>query len=198
MTLVATSTPTPVLTDLLPGARVRDVACVLGATGAIAMLSQVVVPLPFTPVPLSLSTLAVLLTGLALGPARAFASTALYLVLGTLGLPIFADHGAGWAFASYGYVLGYVAAAVLAGRAARRGADRSSLQMVGVAAAATVAVYACGVPWLMAFLQIGLAEALAIGVAPFLVGDAIKAAAAALLLPTAWRVLGTGRHGARG
>src|SRR5690606_23621109 len=99
--------------------------------------AQLVVPLPFTPVPLSLSTFAVLLTGLALGPRRALLSTVLYLALGTAGVPIFADQGSGWAFASYGYVVGYVAAAVIAGAAARRRADRSPVTTIGTAVLST-------------------------------------------------------------
>lgn len=195
------STPAPapaVLADLLPTSRVRDVAVVATGTALVAALSQVVVPLPFTPVPLSLSTLGVLLVGLTLGPGRAFASTALYLALGTLGLPIFAEQGSGWGFASYGYVVGYVLAAVVAGAAARRRADRTAVGTVAVAVVATATVYLTGVPWLMVSLQIGLVEALLLGVVPFLVGDAIKAAAAALLLPGAWRLTAGRGSGARG
>ncbi|WP_420111304.1 biotin transporter BioY [Pseudactinotalea sp.] len=189
MSIVAAQQPVPVLADLGTRSRARDAALVLGGTALIAGFSQLIVPLPFTPVPLSLSTFAVLLTGLALGPVRALLSTVLYLALGTAGLPIFAEQGSGWAFASYGYVIGYIAAAVLAGAAARRGADRSPLATIGAAVAATLAVYALGVPWLMASLQIGLPQALALGVVPFLIGDAIKAAAAALLLPGTWRLI---------
>lgn len=189
MTIAAAPARVPVLADLGGRSRIRDMALVLSGAALIAGFSQLVVPLPFTPVPLSLSTFAVLLTGLALGPGRAALSALLYLALGTVGLPIFAEQGSGWAFASYGYVIGYVVAAALAGAAARRRADRSPLATIGTAAAATCTVYLCGVPWLMASLQVGLPTALAMGVVPFLVGDAIKAAAAALLLPGVWRLL---------
>lgn len=193
MSIAAAQPRVPVLADLGSSSRARDAALVVGGTALIAGFSQLVVPLPFTPVPLSLSTFAVLLTGLALGPVRALLSTGLYLVLGTVGLPIFAEQGSGWAFASYGYVIGYIAAAVLAGAAARRRADRSPLSTIGAASLATLAVYACGVPWLMVSLQIGLPQALALGVVPFLIGDVIKAAAAALLLPGTWHLLGRAR-----
>jgi len=193
MTIATAPSRAPVLADLGSASRARDAVLVVAGTMLIAVFSQLVVPLPFTPVPLSLSTFAVLLTGLALGPGRALLSTGLYLALGTAGLPIFAEQGAGWAFASYGYVVGYIAAAVLAGAAARRRADRSPLATVAAAAVSTVAVYAFGVPWLMVSLQVGLPEALALGVVPFIVGDAIKAAAAALLLPGAWRLIGRDR-----
>lgn len=193
MSIAAAQPRVPVLADLGSRSRVRDAALVLSGTALIAGFSQLIVPLPFTPVPLSLSTFAVLLTGLALGPFRALLSTVLYLALGTAGLPIFAEQGSGWAFASYGYVVGYIAAAVLAGVAARRGADRSPLATIGAATLATVAVYAFGVPWLMVSLQVGLPQALALGVLPFLIGDAIKATAAALLLPGTWRLIGRER-----
>ncbi|WP_156251234.1 biotin transporter BioY [Pseudactinotalea terrae] len=198
MTIAAAPRRVPVLADLGTSSRVRDAGLVLGGTLLIAVFAQLVVPLPFTPVPLSLSTFAVLLTGLALGPLRALLSTTLYLVLGTVGVPIFAEQGSGWAFASYGYVIGYVAAAVLAGAAARRRADRSPIGTIGAAVLSTAVIYVLGVPWLMAALQIGLLEALALGVVPFLVGDAIKAVAAALLLPGTWRLLRASGHGARG
>jgi biotin transport system substrate-specific component len=198
MTIATAPRRAPVLADLGSASRARDAALVVAGTMLIAVFSQLVVPLPFTPVPLSLSTFAVLLTGLALGPGRALLSTVLYLGLGTAGVPILAEQGAGWASASYGYVVGYVAAAALAGAAARRRADRSPLATVAAAAVSTLAVYAFGVPWLMASLHVGLLEALALGVVPFLIGDAIKAAAAALLLPGTWRLLGRTAPDARG
>jgi biotin transport system substrate-specific component len=198
MTIAAAPRRVHVLADLWAGSRFRDTALVLGGTLLIAGFGQLVVPLPFTPVPLSLSTFAVLLTGFALGPRRALLSTVLYLALGTAGLPIFADQGSGWAFASYGYVVGYVAAAVIAGAAAQRRADRSPTATIGTAVLSTAAIYVLGVPWLMVSLQVDLLEALALGVVPFLVGDAIKAAAAALLLPGGWRLLRTNGRDARG
>lgn len=198
MTIAAESRRAPVLAELGASSRARDVALVLGGTALIAVFSQLVVPLPFTPVPLSLSTFAVLLTGLALGPVRGLASTGLYLVLGTAGAPVFADQSSGWAFASYGYVIGYLAAAAVAGIAARRGADRTVVGTALASVLATVSIYLFGVPWLMAFLGVGLGEALALGVLPFLVGDAIKAIVAAAALPTMWRFVDRSGGHARG
>lgn len=189
MTTVTTTRRHPVLADLAPGTVVRDVVLVLTGTAFVTLAGWVTVPLPFTPVPLSLATFAVLLTGAALGPSRAAASIGLYAVAGTLGAPLFADGASGWAFASYGYVLGYLLAAVLVGTLARRRADRSVLGTVALAALSTTTIYAVGLPWLMAFLDVDLATGLSMGVLPFLVGDAIKAAAAALLLPGAWALV---------
>ncbi len=191
--MAATTVPVrsvqPVLADLVPGVRTRDVTVVLAATAFIAAASQITIPLWFTPIPLSLSTFAVLISGAALGPHRAALCTGLYLALGMAGAPIFAEQGSGWEFASFGYVLGYIPAAVVAGALARRRADRSVLATIGMACLASLLVYAIGLPWLMAHLNVDLAAGLRLGVWPFLAGDAIKAGAAALLLPTAWKLL---------
>ncbi|WP_127128719.1 biotin transporter BioY [Georgenia sp. SYP-B2076] len=178
-----------VLLDALPVSRLRDASAVVGGAAAIALIGQAVVPLPFTPVPLTLGTLGVLLFGAALGPVRAAASVALLLLVGVAGLPVFADGTSGWAFASFGYVLGYLPAAVLMGRLARRGGDRSPWRTIAAAAAASTTVYALGVPWLMAYLHVGLVPALTMGVVPFVAGDAVKAVVAALCLPGTWRLL---------
>lgn len=179
----------PVLADLIPGARVRDAALVLSGTALLAVAAQVAIPLWFTPVPLTLATFAVLLNGAALGPVRGGLSVLLYLAAGTAGVPIFAEHGSGWAFASFGYVIGYLLAAVAVGALARRRADRSFAATAGMACAATVIVYAAGVPWLMAYAHVGLGSGMSLGVYPFLVGDAIKAVAAAALLPATWKLV---------
>lgn len=178
-----------VLADLIPGARIRDAALVLSATAFLIIAGQLSIPLWFTPVPLSLATFAVLLSGAALGPARAGLSTMLYLGLGMVGAPVFASQASGWSFASFGYVVGFVPAAIVVGALARRRADRSVITTAATAALGSLLVYAMGLPWLMAFLDVDLATGLELGVYPFLAGDALKALAAALLLPAAWRVV---------
>ncbi|NLI19318.1 MAG: biotin transporter BioY [Actinomycetales bacterium] len=193
-----TSLAAPVLADLVPGARVRDAALVAGATAFLAVAGQLAIPLPFTPVPLSLATFAVVLSGAALGPARAGLAALLYLGLGVAGAPMFADGTAGWAFASFGYILGFVPATMLVGWGARRRGDRRVASMVLAAAGASAVVYLVGVTWLMAFLGVGLREGLALGVLPFLPGDAVKVAAAALLLPGTWRAVEAFRRTDRG
>jgi biotin transport system substrate-specific component len=184
---------TAVLADVLPASRAKDVALVVGGAAFVALVGQVAVPLPFTPVPLTLGTFAVLLVGATLGPWRGGAALGLYAVAGLAGAPVFAGGASGWALASFGYVLGYLPAAALVGHLARRGADRSPWRTALAALGATTLVYAAGVPWLMGFAGLGLPEALALGVAPFLVGDAVKAVAAALLLPGTWRLVGRER-----
>lgn len=186
----------PVLADLLPGrlsgaaAMARDAGLVVGGAAVVGLVGQVSIPLGFTPVPLSLCTFAVLLVGAALGPARAFAALSLFLLAGMAGVPWYQGWASGWQYASFGYVIGYVLAATVLGFLARRRADRSPLSMILAAVAATTLVYLTGVPWLMWWLDVPLAQGLQLGVVPFLLGDAIKAATAAALLPAAWRLLG--------
>lgn len=189
--MTVSSVPVRVLGDVLPAGLARDASLVVGGAAFTGVLSQVLVPLPFTPVPLSLGTFAVLLTGAALGPLRGTLAMLLFLGAGLAGVPWFAGQTSGWHEASFGYVLGYVLAAGLMGALARQRADRRPLTMFGASLVAAAAVYVGGVPWLMSHLGVGLGEALVLGVVPFLVGDALKALAASGLLPTAWRLLGT-------
>jgi biotin transport system substrate-specific component len=180
----------PVLADLLPAHRLRDATLVVAGAATVALVGQVAVPLPFTPVPITLGTLAVLTVGGALGTARATLSLSLYVLVGVLGGPVFAGATGGWAAPSFGYVLGYIPAAACAGWLSRRGADRSYWRSAGSSAAATLLVYAAGVPWLAAAVGVGIPEALVMGVLPFVAGDLVKAALAALTLPTVWRLCG--------
>ncbi|WP_417512337.1 biotin transporter BioY [Microbacterium sp.] len=195
MSAIATHAPrVPVLADLVPGARVRDVTLVLIGTAFITVAGYIAIPLPFTPVPLSLATFAVLLTGASLGPLRGGISAGLYLTLGLIGVPLFANGSAGWAFSSFGYIVGYVVAALIVGILARRRSDRNVWSTLGLASLGSLTIYAFGVPWLAAFLGVDLATALALGVVPFLIGDAIKIVAMAGLLPLTWRVIDRSRR----
>ncbi|MEX2626658.1 MAG: biotin transporter BioY [Ilumatobacteraceae bacterium] len=179
----------PVLADLIPRTRARDATLVLVGTAFLIVAGQIAIPLWFTPVPLSLATFAVVLNGAALGPARAGLSTMIYLGAGVVGAPIFADQSSGWAFASFGYIVGYVPAAIVVGLLARRRADRSVLATIAAACLGSLLIYAAGLPWLIGFLGVDLATGLELGVYPFLLGDAVKAIAAALLLPSAWKLV---------
>ena len=111
-----------VLADLLPGTVVRDVLLVAGAAGFVGALAQISIHLSFTPVPITGQTLGVLVACTALGWRRAVAAMGLYAVAGIAGVPWFADHASGYVGASFGYILGYVLAAVVCGLLAERGA----------------------------------------------------------------------------
>ena len=178
--------PPRVLADLVPGALVRDVALVVGAAALTGLAAQVSIPLPFTPVPISLQTFTVLLSGAALGPIRGGLGMGLYLVAGVAGVPWFSEQRSGFDFPSFGYIVGFVVAAILVGWLARRGLDRSVPGTIGIMVAGNLVIYAFGVSWLAVSLGVDLAEALELGAWPFLTGDALKIALAAGLLPAAW------------
>ena len=188
------STLAPTLTTrLFPRARAwtRDFGLVLAGTLFTALLAQVRIPLPFTPVPLTGQTFAVLLFAAALGSRRGAASLGLYAALGGLGLPVFAGGASGLAYAlgpTGGYLLGFVAAAWVAGRLAERGLDRRVRTAWLPFLAGTAVIYLCGAGWLA--LSLGLEKALALGVLPFLIGDALKIILAGLALPAAWKLAG--------
>lgn len=179
-----------VLGDLVPGRLVRDLALIAGSALFVGLAAQVSVPIPGTPVPVSGQTFAVLLSGAALGMNRAAAGMALYALAGVLGVPWFAGGASGWHLASFGYVIGFVLAGAVVGALAARGGDRSPVRTVATMTLGTALIYAAGVPWLMAMTHSGLGSALAMGVRPFLIGDALKVLLAAGLLPGAWRLLG--------
>jgi biotin transport system substrate-specific component len=180
-----------VLADLVPGGLLRDLALVAGSAAFVGLSAQVAIPLPFTPVPLSLQTFAVLLSAAALGPARAATGMLLYLGAGMAGVPWFSQQTSGWGFPSFGYVIGFVLAAVLVGVLARRGADRSIRGTAGTMIAGNLVIYAVGVPYLAVAIGVDLVQAIGLGVLPFLAGDLLKIVLAAGLLPGAWRVAGS-------
>lgn len=185
------ASPAPrTLADVVPGGIVRNIALVLGGSVFVGITAQLAIPLPFTPVPLTLQTFAVLLTVAALGSIRGLVSMALYVVAGVAGVPWFSDHSHGFAFASFGYVVGFLLAAVVVGKLSEGGADRKPLTTAGQMVLGNLAIYAVGVPGLMLFTGMGLGSALLAGVVPFLIGDAIKIAVAAGLLPLTWKVIG--------
>lgn len=180
-----------VLADLVPGSVVRDVALVLGAAALTGLAAQIAVPLPITPVPLSLQTLTVLLAGAALGPIRGGMAMLLYLVAGMAGVPWFSEQRSGIDIPTFGYIVGFVLAAIVVGALAKRGADRTVIRTVGLMVIGNLIIYALGVGWLANSLGITLARALELGAIPFLIGDGLKIALAAGLLPAAWWLAGS-------
>ncbi|WP_316521505.1 biotin transporter BioY [Kitasatospora brasiliensis] len=197
--MATATTPTPrraVLADLLPaastrlGTQARDLALVVGGAALTGVAAQLSVNVPGSPVPVTGQTFAALLVGTALGARRGIASLALYLLAGMAGLPWFAEGTSGWAMPSFGYVLGFVLAAAVTGALARRGADRTPVNTAVTMVLGSLAIYAVGVPYLALTLHVSLARAAELGLYPYLVGDALKAAFAAGALPLAWKLLG--------
>ena len=181
--------PGRVLADLVPGSRVRDAVLVGAFAVVIGLSAQLAVPLPFTPVPVTGQTFAVLLGAAALGAGRATLGASLYLVLGVVGVPWFTATGG----ASFGYIVGFIVAAAIVGRLARSGNDRTVGRTIALMVVGNVAIYAFGVTGLALFLGVGLVEATVLGAVPFLIGDALKLALAAATLPATWRLVGSHR-----
>lgn len=175
-----------VLADLLPGALARDVALAGGFALAIGLSARLALPIPGTPVPVTAQTLVVLLGAAVLGARRAGLGAAAYLALGLAGTPWFTATGG----ATLGYIVGFIAAALVVGRLAASSGTRSVLGTAGLMVLGNLVIYAFGVSFLALYLGIGAGEALALGAVPFLVGDAVKVAIAAALLPASWRMVG--------
>ncbi|MFD3870761.1 biotin transporter BioY [Streptomyces sp. NPDC058623] len=182
--------PGAVLADLLPASRVRDVALVVGGAALTGVAAQMAVKVDGLAAPITGQTFAALLVGTALGAGRGFLSLALYTLVGMAGVPWFANGASGAGGATFGYVLGMLLAATVVGALARRGADRSVLRTAGAMVVGSAVVYAVGVPYLMGVTGMSLGTAVATGLVPFLIGDALKAALAMGVLPTAWKLLG--------
>lgn len=190
-------------------------AYVVGGSLLVAGLAQVSVKLPFTPVPVTGQTLAVLLVGAALGPLLGGLALTLYLAEGLVGLPFFAEGRSGSpeqlfaptaTFASAGYVWGFIAAAVLVGWLSRRGWDRTLGGSIGAMLVGTIVIYGAGLVWLAAALDVPVVgsgagllcnaaaslegcDALQLGLYPFVLGDLVKLLVAAGLLPAAWKLV---------
>ncbi|GGL69722.1 biotin synthase [Streptomyces fumigatiscleroticus] len=174
-----------VLADLLPSSRVRDAALVIGGAALTGLAAQIAVPVPGSPVPVTGQTFAALLVGTALGAGRGVLALALYALAGIAGVPWFAGGGSGFSV-SFGYVLGMLLASAAVGALARRGADRSAWRTAGTMLLGEAIIYAVGVPYLALAADMSASAAVAAGLTPFLIGDALKAALAMGVLPTAW------------
>jgi len=187
---MAIATPAPrVLGDYIASTKAANIALVLGGSAFVGISAQVVIPLPFTPVPLTLQTFAVLLVVAALGTWRGVASMVVYAAAGTAGVPWFSAGSSGWGGASYGYILGFILAAGIVGRLAEHGATRTPLRTAGLMVLGNVVIYAVGVSYLKFAIDASWATALSLGMIPFLLGDALKIALAAGLFPATWKLV---------
>jgi biotin transport system substrate-specific component len=170
--------------------KVRDLGWMVLGSLWVALFAQVRIPLPFTPVPITGQTFAVLLVGAALGAGRGAGALMLYLLMGMTGLPVFAGGAAGLFHLTGptgGYLIGFVIAAAAVGRMAEHGWERSFRTSLIPFSLGTLLIYLVGVPWLA--LYVGPQAAIQKGLLPFLPGDLIKLLLAALALPSAWRLV---------
>lgn len=196
---LTTAVRRPVLADLFvrPSSRARAFAVDAGLVLAGVVLVTLLAKVSFFigPVPITGQTLGVLVVGAALGAKRGAVALMSYMLLGLAGVPVFAGPLAGPAYLmapSFGFILGFIPAAFVAGWFAERAWDRKPLLAFVGFVAASIIPFLIGVPY-MAFIlttvlgqQITLTSVLEAGVWPFIVPGLIKAAAAALIVPGAW------------
>jgi len=189
---VLTISRNTIVDRVVPRSKAADVALVAAGAALTAVAAQI--SIPASPVPFTFQTLVVLLVGASLGSVRGALSMALYAVLGVVGLPVFAplkdgSHAVGMQAvlgATFGFVIGFIAAAYVVGKLAERNWSSHVVKMFVSYAVGSLVIYAFGVP-VLAAVATGGNLAIAAGImTPFLVWDAVKAVAAAALLPLAW------------
>lgn len=176
--------PAVVIDRLVRGRVAANLLLVIGASLLIAIAAQVAIPLPFTPVPLTLQPLAVIFVGVALGSSRGAAAAALYLLEGFSGLPVFAQGHGGPAMLlapTAGYLFSYPFAAFVAGFVSERNWGSNVLRSISGMLLALGVIYLGGWSWLATLTN--ARDAFTAGVAPFVVADIVKVAIGAALLP---------------
>ena len=167
-----------------------ETTLILTGSVLIALSAQVAVPLAFSPVPVTGQTFAVLLIGALFGSRRGAATVIAYLIEGACGLPFFAERTGSAAILlgpTGGYLIGFVGAAYLTGWLAERGWDRGLFSTAAAMVLGNMVIYITGLAWLSSF--VGLENVLALGLYPFVPGAIVKIALAAMLLPTAWKLI---------
>lgn len=187
MTITLATRPT-IVDRVLPRSLATDIALIALGAAATAVSAQLVIPA--SPVPFTFQTMAVLLVGATLGSVRGALSMLLYLAVGILGVPVFSDarHGIEVVFgATGGFLLGFVAAAAVIGALAERKWSSHVVKMFASYVISTAIVYAFGIPVLGAVAFSGDLSAAASLMSNYLIWDALKAIAAALILPIAWK-----------
>jgi biotin transport system substrate-specific component len=173
--------------------RARHVALIVAGALLIYLSARVIIPIPGNPVPITGQTFGVLLVGGALGFRRGLTSVLLYVLLGAIGLPFFAEGKSGLDTLSGttgGYLVGFILAGALVGRLAELGWDRHIAGAVGAMAIGNALIYVIAVPWLAIVAKLDPATAVEKGFTTFLAGDLLKLLLAALLFPAAWWVVG--------
>mgnify|MGYP003318566892 FL=1 len=167
---------------------------ILAIVGSLALWVSAKISIPFWPVPLTMQTLVVLVIGMAFGARLGAATVLLYLAEGAVGLPVFSgtpEKGLGLAYmmsTTGGYLVGFVLAAGAVGFLAERGWDRSPLKTALAMVLGNVLIYVTGLLWLGTIVGWDK-PVLSWGLTPFLAGDAVKIAAAAVLMPLVWRLV---------
>lgn len=167
-----------------------DIALIIGGSFFIALCARIRILLPFSPVPFTGQTFAVLIIGALFGAWRGSSSVLLYIMMGASGMPVFAM-GGGFAVLlgpTGGYLVGFIAAAYITGLLAERGWDRRTGTTVLAMLFGNMTIYAFGLLWLCCLMGMNKAV-LTEGLYPFVVGDLLKISLASALLPSGWKLL---------
>jgi len=191
--LTITAAPPVLATRILPKSRAASIAAVVGFAAFTALAAQISFRIPPIEVPFTGSTMAVLLTGGVLGSRRGAASMILYVLAGAVGLPVYTEQSSGldtFVGATGGYLIGFIVAAFVIGKFAELRWDRTVPKSAVGFVLGSAIIYLFGVLGLMINLEMDLGGAITNGLVPFLAWDAIKAAAAGLLIPAAWKLTG--------
>jgi biotin transport system substrate-specific component len=173
--------------------RARHIALIVAGALFIYLSARVVIPIAGNPVPITGQTFGVLLVGGALGFRRGLTAVLLYVLLGVIGLPFFAEGKSGLEIvigSNGGYLIGFIVAGALVGRLAELGWDRHIAGALGAMAIGNALIYAIAVPWLTINMHWDAATGIAKGFVPFLAGDLLKLLLAAVVFPAAWWVVG--------
>lgn len=174
-------------------ARVREAGLVLAGTVALILIGQITIPLPFTPVPISMGTFAALGVGAVLGSRRGALSALLLGALAAVGAPVLGGWTGGVGV-TFGYVVGYILIATIAGRAASVWSNHSGSTVsrvatgIGLMLLASASVYVPGVVWLKIATGASWGATLSMGLVPFIIGDVLKSLVATGLLPVRGRL----------
>ncbi len=192
--LMQTYAPPVITAPVMSRGAAATGALVVGFALLTAAAAQIEIPLWFTPVPITGQTFAVLLAGAALGSAAGASSQLVYVALGAAGLPFYAGGESGWdvvSGATGGYLIGFVVAAWFVGYLAERRHDRNVATAMPAFLAGNAIIYVFGVTWLAHQLGVSATKAVELGMAPFVIGDLVKIAVAGMLLPSAWKLVGS-------
>jgi biotin transport system substrate-specific component len=173
--------------------RARHIVLIVTGALLIYLTALISIKVPGTPVPITGQTFGVLLVGGALGFRRGLAAVALYVLLGLVGLPVFAEGKDGVQVvlgATGGYLIGFILAGSLVGRLAELGWDRNLLGALGAMVIGNALIYVVALPWLAVVAGYSPTVTIEKGLLPFVFGDVLKLVVAAVLFPAAWWVVG--------
>ena len=166
----------------------KNILLVLGGVAFLSIMSQVLIPLPYTPVPISLGTFGVTLMALLYGRKLGTATILSYVAAGSLGAPIFAGGKAGSLFSpTGGYILGYIISTIILGYLSDKGVTKSYVKTFLSLLLSSAIILTLGSIVLSLFLP--GKNAFMVGILPFLPGDALKSTTVTLLLPTLWKFI---------